>query len=284
MTRSVADAVAILEVIAGYDPADPTTAASQGKMPDGYTRFLVKDGLKGARIGVLRPVFDPATVQHASEVAKGADPDVVKLTEHAIADMKRQGAQVLDPVAIPDFDKLRAATLGCDRFKFDINNYLAGLGPRAPLKSLEEVIASKNFHPSIEKRLVDAQAVEPPPQDNPKCQSVEEGRQRLREAVLQVMDGENLDALVYPTWNNPPRLIGDLNTPHGNNSPLLSPPTGFPAITVPMGFTRGVFPAGVQFLGRPWSEPVLIKLAYAYEQATRHRRPPASVPPLPDEP
>jgi Asp-tRNA(Asn)/Glu-tRNA(Gln) amidotransferase A subunit family amidase len=75
-------------------------------------------------------------------------------------------------------------------------------------------------------------------------------------------------------------LIGDLNTPHGNNSPRISPPTGFPAITVPMGFARGTLPAGLQILGRPWSEPTLIKIGYAYEQATRHRRPPASAPPL----
>jgi amidase len=149
---------------------------------------------------------------------------------------------------------------------------------------LEEVIASKYFHPSIEKRSVDSQAVELPPQDNPKCLSAEEGEKRLREEVLKVMNGENLEALIYPSWNNLPRLIGDLNTPHGNNSPLFSPPIGFPAITAPMGCTRGVFPAGMQFFGKPWSEPTLIKPAYAYEQTTKHRRPPASVPPLPGEP
>jgi amidase len=91
--------------------------------------------------------------------------------------------------------------------------------------------------------------------------------------------------LVYPSWNNPPRLIGDLNTPHGNNSPRISPPTGFPAVTVPMGFVHGSLPAGLQILGRPWSEATLIKISYAYEQATRHRRPPASTPMLmPDHP
>ncbi|MGH8071755.1 MAG: amidase family protein [Candidatus Entotheonellia bacterium] len=220
----------------------------------------------------------------AMALVEGGPFRLLRTEEPTIAEMRRQGAQIVDLVAIPDFDKLRTATLGCDRFKFDLNNYLTGLGARAPVKTLEEVIASKNFHPSIEKRLVDAQAVELPPQDNLKCQNVEESRRRLREEVLRIMDGENLDALVYPTWNNPPRLMGDLNTPHGNNSPLLSPPTGFPAVTVPMGFTRGVFPAGLQLLGRAWSEPTLIKLAYAYEQATKHRRPPASVLLLPSEP
>ena len=102
----------------------------------------------------------------------------------------------------------------------------------------------------------------------------------VKHPVLRVMDERRLDVLVYPSWNNPPRLIGDLNTPHGNNSPRISPPTGFPAMTVPMGFVRGSLPAGLQILGRPWSEPVLIRIAYAYEQATRHRHPPASTPPL----
>jgi hypothetical protein len=88
--------------------------------------------------------------------------------------------------------------------------------------------------------------------------------------------GDNaLDALVYPTWGFPPRLIGDLNTPHGNNSPRLSPPTGFPAITVSMGFVRDSLPVGLQVLGRAWGEPTLIKIGFAYEQETRHRRPPA---------
>ena len=91
----------------------------------------------------------------------------------------------------------------------------------------------------------------------------------------------DVDALVYPTWNNPPRLVGDLSSPHGNNSPILSPPTGFPAITVPMGFVwDATLPAGLQIYGDAWSEPVLIRIAYAYEQATRKRRPPASAPPL----
>jgi Asp-tRNA(Asn)/Glu-tRNA(Gln) amidotransferase A subunit family amidase len=99
--------------------------------------------------------------------------------------------------------------------------------------------------------------------------------------VLKVMDDGNLDALVFPTWSFPPRMIGDLNTPHGNNSPRLSPPTGFPALTVPMGFVRDTLPVGLHVFGRPWSEPTLIKIVYGYEQPTKRRRPPATTPPLP---
>ena len=98
------------------------------------------------------------------------------------------------------------------------------------------------------------------------------------DAALEAYD---VDALVYPTWNNPPRLVGDLTSPHGNNSPILSPPTGFPAVTVPMGFVWGDrLPAGLQIYGDAWSEAVLIRIAYAYEQATMHRRPPRTAPPL----
>jgi Asp-tRNA(Asn)/Glu-tRNA(Gln) amidotransferase A subunit family amidase len=96
----------------------------------------------------------------------------------------------------------------------------------------------------------------------------------VREAVLKAMDAAQVDAVVYPTWSNPPRLIGDLNTPHGDNSQFFSPVTGFPSINVPMGYTRGTLPAGITFLGRAWDEARLIRVAYAYEQATRHRRPP----------
>jgi Asp-tRNA(Asn)/Glu-tRNA(Gln) amidotransferase A subunit family amidase len=98
------------------------------------------------------------------------------------------------------------------------------------------------------------------------------------------MDGQRLDALVYPTWSNPPRLIGDLNTPHGDNNQLFSPSTGFPAITVPMGFSHRQLPAGIQFLGREWGESTLLGIAAVFERVTHHRRPPASTPPLHREP
>jgi Asp-tRNA(Asn)/Glu-tRNA(Gln) amidotransferase A subunit family amidase len=249
MARNVADAVAVFDVIAGYDPADPVTAASQGKRPDSYTKFLDKDGVRGTRLGVVRQLFTP----------QNTDPDVMKRMEQALADLRQLGAQIVDPVQIAEIDTIPPGMLFCFRFKFDINDYLPRLAPGAQVKTLEDIIKSGKFHPSIEKRLLDRQA-EPPLTDN------------------------TLDALVYPTWAFPPRMIGDLNTPHGNNSPRLSPPTGFPAITVPMGFVRDGLPVGLQVLGRAWSEPTLIKIVYGYEQATRHRRPPASTPPLPTRP
>jgi amidase len=190
---------------------------------------------------------------------------------------------VLDTVLIPELDSLQRAQTGggCNQFKFDLEKWLASHGGKAPMKTLDEIVRSNRYHPSIQKRLELAQAVEQPPETHPGCAARDRFRAGLRDAVLRVMDRQRLDAFVYPTWSNPPRLIGDLNTPHGDNNQLFSPSTGFPAITVPMGYTRGgVLPAGLQWFGRPWAEPTLIKLSYAYEQLTHHRRPPTTVPPL----
>ena len=266
MARTVADAVALLQVMAGPDSTDTVTVHSAGKIPRSYSASLVRDGLNGARIGVLHQAYDRPS----------ADPEVMKLFSAALDDMRAHGAQIVDPVAVDSLSALlHIANAPCNPFKHDLNQYLTALGDQVPVHSLEEIIKSRQFHPSIEMRLNDAEAVTESPDQSPGCRAQQEFRARLRAAVLQLMDTNKLDALVYPTWSNSPRLIGDLNTPAGDNNQLFAPSTGFPAITVPMGFTRdGTLPAGVQFFGRAWSEPELIKLAYSYEQATMHRHPP----------
>ena len=237
---------------------------------------LDKNGLMGARIGVLQQLLTGPYPE------PDVDREIVKLFDAALTDMKKQSAEVVDGIKVAEIDEIKASALGdCNRFKHDLKAYLARLGPGAPMKSLDDILASQKFHPSIEKVLLISQAASDlPPEQNPKCQEVAKLERRLAQGVLNAMNREKLDVLVYPSWNFPPRLIGDLNTPPGNNSPRISPPTGFPAITVPMGFARSTLPAGIQILGRPWSEPTLFKIAYSYEQATRHRRPPASTPPL----
>ena len=192
------------------------------------------------------------------------------------------GADVIDSVEVEGLDALRRTQGGgCNQFKYDLNRYLAGLGGKAPMHSLDEIIKSRQFHPSIQARLESSQASNDVPGESAGCRSRDEFREKLRAAVLKLMSDRRLDALIYPTWSNPPRLIGDLNTPGGDNNQFFSPSTGFPAITVPMGYTRGdTLPAGLQFFGRPWDEATLLRLAYAYEQHTHHRRPPASMPPL----
>jgi amidase len=182
---------------------------------------------------------------------------------------------VIDPVTIDDLDAMRREGGGCDQFKHDLNQYLGGLGDRAPMHTLEDIIKSRQFHPSVQVRLERSQASTDVPGESPGCRSRDEFREKLRRATVKLLDDHRLDALIYPTWSNVPRLIGDLNTPAGDNNQLFSPSTGFPAITVPMSFTRGgTLPAGLQFFGRPWSETALLRLAHAYEQATHHRRPP----------
>ena len=271
MTRTLADAVAVFQAIAGEDPDDPATAAAHGRVIPNYAQSLQRDGLKGARLGILRQAYERTTT----------DPEIVEQFMAAIEDLKRAGAVIVDPARV-DLDAVRRAqgSGSCGGFKYDINRYLAAQGDRDPVHTLEEIIRSRRFHPSIEARLTSAQAGSENGPDTPACKAESEYRDAFRAAVAKTMDANRLDGFVYPTWSNPPRLIGDLNTPHGDNSQVFSPTTGWPSINVPMGYTRGTLPVGMTFFGRAWSEPTLIKLAYAYEQATRHRHPPASVPPL----
>jgi Asp-tRNA(Asn)/Glu-tRNA(Gln) amidotransferase A subunit family amidase len=199
----------------------------------------------------------------------------------AVADLRLAGATVIDTVPLTQLDSLFSAHRGpCNPFKYDLEHWIASTGNRTPVKTLDEIIRSNRYHPSIQKRLELAQAVDQSPEKNPGCKDRDEFREGLRAMVLRAMDALKLDALIYPTWSNPPRLIGDLNTPPGDNSQLFSPSTGWPAITVPMGYTRGALPAGMTIFGRAWSEPVLIRLAYGYEQMTHHRHPPSTTPPL----
>jgi Asp-tRNA(Asn)/Glu-tRNA(Gln) amidotransferase A subunit family amidase len=272
MTRTVEDTARLMNVIAGFDPADPLTRQSLGRVPADYTVYLDPDGLHGARLGVLRALIDTDT----------ADPAIKTLMAAALNDLHALGAELVDPFVIPDFEELTSATGFCSRFQFDIDNYLKTRDDIA-LDTLAEIYAAGHYDPSAKSGMQWGLSVKvPPEQQDPPCMGVDDDPRRaaLRDAVLAAMDAEDVDALVYPSWNNPPRRVGDLDSPHGNNSPVIAPHSGQPAISVPMGFSYDRYPAGLQFLGRPFSEPALIKFAYAYEQATRHRRPPADFPPL----
>lgn len=267
VTRTVADTAAVLQVVAGDDPADPITSTSRGHVDSNYAAALRADGLKGARLGVLHQAYDTPTLDRGMDDA----------FRGALGELRNLGAEVIDPVAVEGLDAMRRAQGGgCNQFKYDLNSYLAALGDKAPMHSLEDIIKSRRFHPSIQQRLESGQAADDVPGVSPGCKRRDEFREKLRAAVVKLMDDLQLDALIYPTWSNPPRLVGDLNTPGGDNNQLFAPSTGFPAITVPMAFTHGdTLPAGLQFFGRAWSEAILLRLAYAYEQATHHRRPPA---------
>jgi len=249
------------------------TAAAKSHLPQDYAKSLDRNGLRGAVIGVL----------HGAYERESTDPEVVRIFMAAVEDMRRAGATIVDPAPVEGLESIRREQAGgpCMGFKYDINRYLAAQGANVPVKNLTEIIRSRKFHPSVQGRL---ESAEKGPENGPEsaaCVAEMAYRDKVREAVTKTMDKLKLDAFVYPTWSNPPRLIGDLNSPAGDNSQFYSPTTGFPAIQVPMGFTRGgTLPAGVTIFGRAWSEPTLIKIAYAYEQTTHQRRPPASTPPL----
>jgi amidase len=273
IARTVEDATRVFQVIVGADATDPVTSAAAAHLPQDYLGSLDRGGLRGAVIGVLRPAYE----------RDSADPEVIRVFMAAVEDLKRAGARIVDPAPVEGLDQIRRSRDGgpCMGFKYDLNHYLAAQGDAVPVKSLADVIKSRGFHPSVQYRLEQA---EKGPENGPEtaaCKAETEYREKVRAAVNQTMDKLKLDAFVYPTWSNVPRLIGDLNSPAGDNSQFYSPTTGFPAINVPMGFTRGnTLPAGMTIYGRAWSEAKLIKYAYAYEQATERRHAPPSTPPL----
>ncbi len=263
MARSVEDAARVLDVIAGPDPADPVTAESAGRVPDSYLAFLDRNALRGARLGIAQRLLE----------RPGTDPEVLDVFRAAIADLRRLGATVIENVDVWVLDSVRVSL--CSGFARDLEAYLATLGPDAPVKTVAEIVESGRYHISVERRLRnalnDSTAGEPA-----RCAEAADGKRRFQEGLRTIMDAQRLDGLIYPTWGNPPRLVGDLTTPANDNSQNLAPPSGFPAITVPMGWVRdGALPVGLQILGDAWSEGRLFGYAFAYEQGTRHRRAPA---------
>ncbi len=262
MARTVRDAVRILDVTAGYDPADPVTQTAEGRAWKSYAAFLDPWGLNGARIGVFRRFTDDPT----------ADAEVKVLWENALLDLRTGGAVLVDPFEIPDFEAL-SKNIWCDMFQHDVDDWLAAQGGRAPYPDLRSIFAAGLFVPGNKGRI--SRALEAAASSKP-CGDIYEEQKNIafREAILKAMDLSRVDVIVYPTWSNPPRKIGDFKSPAGDNSQLIPPHTGFPGISIPMGFSQGRLPAGLQIVGRLFSEPTVIKIAFAYEQATRHRRPP----------
>src|SRR5229473_2452202 len=264
ITRTVEDAAAVLQVIAGPDPGDRVTLSSAGHIPSSYAAFLNRDALKGVRLGVLHAAYDRPS----------ADAEVMAVFKAALEELKAAGAEIVDPAAVDGLAQRPQGAGPCRGFKYDLEHYLAEAG--APIKTLDEIIKGGLFHPTIRQRLERAQTTAAAGDDSPGCQTLRDYRKKYGDAVLATMATLKLDAFVYPTWSNPPAIIGDVRSNlAGDNSQVYAPTTGFPAITVPMGFSRGgTLPAGLTIFGRPWDEGRLFAFAYAYEQATHHRKPP----------
>jgi Asp-tRNA(Asn)/Glu-tRNA(Gln) amidotransferase A subunit family amidase len=285
LTRTVKDTAILLDVIAGYDPNEPITAASMGKVPDSYKAFLSKDGLKGARIGVVREAQDAKTDPTSEDYKK-----VKVVIDKAISDMRKLGATVVDPVTIPKIKELtkRSYLDNCYETEEAVNKYLKE-HPNAPVQTLAEIVSSGKVIPWIAKSLMGYVGKST---NDPGYLQVLLAREEAIQTVLKVMADNEVDVLVYSTFDHQPTLISPdvLTNPSpkdgyglGGNRYLWSGLV-WPDLTVQAGFTTDGLPVGISFVAPPFSERMLLKLASAYEQGTLNRKPPALTPKLPTEP
>jgi amidase len=268
MARSVRDAAVLLGVLAGADPGDEATAAAAAQAQADYTKFLDPRGLRGARLGVARKFFEGNAVMN-------------RLLDDWVRVLKTEGAEVIDPADLPSHGKWSDPEFEVllYEFKVDLNAYLSRRGPAAPAHSLAEVIAFDEKHrreemPYFEQEIMQQAEKKGPLTEKPYLEALANCRRLSRDEGIDAVVGKHrLDAIVAPT-NGPAWLIdwvnGDQDT-GGCSTPAAM--AGYPHITVPAGWVRGL-PVGLSFFGPAWSEPVLLRLAYAFEQATRARRQP----------
>jgi amidase len=277
MTRTVRDAATLLNVLAGTDPRDPATSSGGARGHIDYTKFLDADGLRGARIGVARTKFF------------GYSDVTDKLINDAIDAMKANGAVIVDPANIETAGKFDDSEFDVllYEFKADLNNYLASLGPKAPVKSLQAIIDYNDSHKGQEmpffgqEIMVQAQAKGPLTEKKYLDALASNLKMSRTDGIDATMDKYKLDAILAPT-GGPAWTTDVINGDHFSGaSSTPAAVAGYPNINVPAGFSHGL-PVGISFFGRAYSEPTLIKLAYSYEQSTKHRRAPQFIPTLGD--
>lgn len=280
MGRNVRDVAILLDSMVGYDPEDPVTAMGIGKTEGSYTTVLDRNGLKGARIGILRESIGVNSEPGSDDFKK-----VDAVFEKNVAELKAAGAILVDPLVIPELKALlarRAANpITADE---GIKLYLAR-NPNSPFKTRQDIANSPDIDKSYPADRVARWKNPPPPLDPAKYLNYIEARDLLMLNILKAMADNKLDAIVHKSVEHQPTLIKDgINPPYQSNKgiPTWNTFLVYPAsMTVPSGFTTDNLPVGITFFGRPYSEPVMLRLAYAYEQATHHRAPPKTTPPLP---
>ena len=264
LARTVTDLAIMLDATVGADPTDPITKDGAGHIPKTYRDALTADGLKGARIGILRSLWGSAP----------EDEEVAGVLRRALDAMKVQGAEVVE-ISVPGLDDLlRDSSVIADEFKFDLMAYLAKQ-PNAPVKSLGDVIERGLHHDALDAQFRLRNAPEKRETEHYRQAMVK--RRASRAAVLATLEEQRIDVLAYPTLRRKPASIGDAQ--FGTNC-QLSATTGLPAISVPAGFTTDGLPIGLELLGGAWTEATLLKYAFAWEQSAKPRRPPFSTPPL----
>ena len=274
MARTVADAATVLGPMTGVDPRDPATADSRGHSYRDYRRFLDPDGLRGARIGVWR------------EGVFGISPEADEVAEAAIAELSRLGATVVDPTDIPNVSDVfdPEFTVLLYEFKADIAAYLSELR-NTSMRTLADLIAFNEANADIELRWFGQEifllAEATGGLDDPAyLEALATSKRLSQEGIDQTMDRFDLDAIVSLT-NSPPWTTDLVNGDHFlTASSTPSAVSGYPNITVPAGFSFGELPVGINFIGRRWAEPTLLKLAYGFEQGTRARHAPRFLPTL----
>lgn len=267
MARTVLDLVTLLDVTVGEDPSDPTTAASRGHIPRTYRGVLDPAALRGKRIGFLLNLA-------------GSDPEELEMSglcRTALEKMKSAGAEVEDVAIIGLDEALKGSSLINYEFKFDLMDYLARFA-NAPVRSLSDMLARGDYHPALEQTFRTRDRS--PARETEEYRAAREKREVVRALVTATMDERNLDVLAYPPLSRKPVLLGEPQL--GIPNCLLSPSCGFPALSMPAGFTSDSVPAGVELLARPWDEPKLLAMAFAYETLVLPRRRPVSTPSLID--
>lgn len=275
MARSVTDLAKLLDIMAGYDPDDPITARGVGQIKDSFTKFLDKNGLKGARIGILRESMGYDAEPGSEDFNK-----IGEVFDKAVADLKTAGAEVVDPIVIPELKSLLAkrATNAADEEE-SFQNYMSR-SKKPPYRSRQEAMKLPEFQ-KVTKRSRDRWTKVATDEAH---YEYLKARDQMMTNLLQLMAEKKLDAIVHKSVEHQPTLIKDgvkppfvdqKGAPHINTFLVF-----VPSVVVPAGFTRDNLPAGITFLGRPYDDGKMIRLAYAYEQATRHRKPPPSVTPL----
>jgi amidase len=276
ITRTVRDTAILLDVIAAYDPADPVTASAVGRTPASYTDALARDGLRGARIGIIRQPMHATADPNSEDYRK-----VRAVFDRAVGELQTLGAHLVDPVTIPDvIDRLNKA-YDANVFETEaaMNKYLAE-HRNAPFRTLREILLSGRMVPS---RALTLMSVVGKSIDDIGYLQVLRVQQETRQLVFALMADQRLDAFMYATFDHQVGVMADdvMTSPVvedfagiGNNR-RLSPVLGFPAVAVPAGFTTDGVPVGIEFMARPFAEPTLLKIAFSYEQGTRHRKPPA---------